>query len=286
MKSNPFREQNPWTSYLGLTAILGLVIMAVVIFALGGLSRTVVNAVLHSPLRADYSADPRHARQPAISLGILEELQRDDVPATGEPAAQVIATILNQLQTPIPTITPFMPTPAGGLTGTPVLSPTASQTLPPGVTPTLTFTLNPDFTLTFTLTPSLTTTLPPAVTPTITVTRRPSITPTRMRTPTRTATWLPGFTPSITFTPSRTASLTATSRFTLTPSPTFTLTATRTATPSPTFTPTPTYTATRTATYTLTPTRTATRTATPTPTATSGGYPPPETNTPTSQIYP
>ncbi len=170
-------------------------------------------AGIHSPLYADYSADLRGMLVAPAEMRLLQE-------ALQAQQAEEDA-ILNDLLTPVPTVTP----PVGGVQPTlPVVvvtppdgGPTA--TLAPGITPvytlTPTLTLMPTFTWTPTLSRTASATLPGGFT----------------RTPGPTAT-LPPWTPTASPTPTRATSSTATITPTRTASPTLTPTRTPTTTPT------------------------------------------------------
>ena len=192
-----------------------------------------------------------------------------------------------------------------GLTTTPsiIVTPTETSTpsATPSNTPSPTFTSTPSptpsATPTFTSTPSPTPSATPSNTPSPTFTPTPSATPSNTSSPTFTSTpsATPSATPTFTSTPSTTPS--ATPSNTPSPSPTFTPTPSATPSPSPTFTPTPSATPsntpsatpsntpTFTATPSDTPSNTPTFTATPSPTFTSTPSPTPSatpSNTPTA----
>jgi hypothetical protein len=211
-----------------------------------------------------------------------EELVNNN-PVSTEPASQSSATNTSAM-IPSSTITntstftqtatnPFIPSiiPVTG-TSTSTIQPTNRPTFASTWTPTFTLTpsLTNSLTPTFTLTPSLTNSLTPTYTLTPLLTN--SLTPTYTLTPSLTS----SLTPTFTLTPSLTNSLTPT--LTLTPSlissstPTFTLTATSTYTVTPTWTssgtPSMTFTPTFTSTPTQIPSMTPTFTFTPTPTVT------------------
>ena len=190
-------------------------------------------------------------------------------------------------RTPTPTITPSNSvtpsyTPTSSIT--PTYTPT--KTITPTYTPTQTITPTNTVTQTPTVTPSLTAT--PTVTPTLTATSTitPTYTPTQTITPTNTATQTPTVTTSLTVTPTVTPTLTATSTITPTITPTTTVTPSNTITATITHTPVPTTSVspsfgtsmTPTLTPTITPTVTPSNTLTPTVTPSNTLTP---TNTPT-----
>ena len=119
---------------------------------------------LHSPLRADYSADLRGMRPISLNLGLISDAARDQAAQENDPLPELIAL----LQTPVPTVTSFLaetPTRQPAVTAT--ATPAKEETLP--WTPTSTRSV----TLTFTASPSRTNTRrPPTVTPTFTPTER------------------------------------------------------------------------------------------------------------------
>lgn len=203
---SPARSFRSLLTWLILMAVAALVLLTAFNPAtwLRGM-RLSLPAGIHSPLYADYSADLRGILVAPADVRLLEEALAAQQANVGE--------IINDLLTPVPTVTP----PAGEIQPTlpvvvvtpPESGPTA--TLAPGVTPTLTWTP----TLTFT----------PSLTWTATLTRTASATPPggATRTPGPTAT-LPPWTPTATFT----ATLTRTPQ----PTPTYTPTYTPTRTPT------------------------------------------------------
>jgi len=212
------RQNLPARSFQSLMALLlvlavGALVLLVIFNPATWLRqlRLSLPAGIHSPLYADYSADLRGMLVAPADLRLLQE-------ALAAQQAEDDA-VINDLLTPVPTVTP----PAGNVQPTlpvvvvtpPESGPTA--TLPAGILPTEawtpTLTLTPQFTWTATLTRTPTATLPGGVT----------------RTPGPTAT-LPPWTPTASLTPTRTVSPTAT--YTLTP------TSTPSRTPTPTRTPT------------------------------------------------
>jgi hypothetical protein len=106
---------------------------------------------MQSVLKADYSADAFVASLPQVDIGLIENAINDQPEASGQPDR--MATVVGNLQTPVPTITPinFTPgagTPTPGLAATPTLpgqaptrapsdTPVSSQTASPTPTPTL-----------------------------------------------------------------------------------------------------------------------------------------------------
>lgn len=218
------RQNLPARSFQSLMALLivlaaGALVLLVIFNPATWLRqlRLSLPAGIHSPLYADYSADLRGMLVAPADLRLLQE-------ALAAQQAQD-DTVINDLLTPVPTVTP----PAGNVQPTlPVVvvtppdgGPTA--TLAPGITPvytwTPTLTLMPTFTWTPTLAWTPSATLPGGVT----------------RTPGPTAT-LPPWTPTASLTPTHTASPTAT--FTPTRTPTSTPSRTPTPTRTPTVTPT------------------------------------------------
>ena len=210
------RQNFPARSFQSLMALLlvlavGALVLLVIFNPATWLRqlRLSLPAGIHSPLYADYSADLRGMLVAPADLRLLQEA------LTAQQAED--DTVINDLLTPVPTVTP----PAGNVPPTlPVVLVTPPEggptaTLPAGITPTEawtpTLTLTPQFTWTATLTRTPTATLPGGVT----------------RTPGPTAT-LPPWTPTASLSPTRTASPTAT----VTPTPTSTSTRTPTATPT------------------------------------------------------
>lgn len=135
------RQYNPARSFRSLLTWLVLLAAAalVLLTAFNPVSwlregRFTLPIGIHSPLYADYSADLRGMFAPPADLRLLEEALA---------ARQVDANrVINDLLTPVPTIT----LPAGAILPTlPVSSATA--TLAPGITATLTWTPTPTLTL-------------------------------------------------------------------------------------------------------------------------------------------
>jgi hypothetical protein len=184
-------------------------------------------------------------------------------PATGAAYVFVEVTGPGVTNTPSVIVTPTE-------TSTPSPTPSNTPSATPSNTPSPTFTSTPSATPTFTSTPTAT----PSNTPSPTPSATPSNTPTFTATPSAT----PSNTPSPTFTstPSATPSNTPSPTFTSTPSPTPSATPTFTSTPSPTPSATPSNTPSPTFTSTPSPTPSATPSNTPTATATV----PPGTGTP------
>jgi hypothetical protein len=132
---------------------------------------------LHSPLRADYSADLRGMRPISLNLGLISDAARDQAAQENDPLPELIAL----LQTPVPTMTSFLAaTPVGQPTVSATATPAKEETLPWTPTSTKWVTL----TLTFTVTPSSTNTpRPPTATLKPTETREvrpPTSTPTKV----------------------------------------------------------------------------------------------------------
>lgn len=144
-----------WGMMFALVLIGGLVAIALTLFATDWLeSNRLLSVSLHSPMQADYSADPRAFLVPAFDINLVGEVIREQAPVPGDPGADPLATVVVVLQTPVPTVTPQF-----GATNAP-LQPTPTQPLPPTATlgvgetplPTLTFTAT--FTVTWTLSPT------------------------------------------------------------------------------------------------------------------------------------
>jgi hypothetical protein len=169
-------------------------------------------------------------------------------PATG--AAYVFVEVTGPGLTTTPSII-VTPTETSTPSATPSNTPSPTFTSTPSATPsnTPTFTATPSATPTFTSTPSPT----PSATPTFTSTPSPtpSATPTFTSTPSPTPSATPSNTPTFTATPSATPSNTPT--FTATPSPTFTSTPSPTPSATPSNTPSATPSNTPTATATVPP---------------------------------
>ena len=61
------QERLPWRTTLVLTSALGLALLALLLYGVGRVGRSLISAVLHSPLQADYSADPAVGGYPRSS---------------------------------------------------------------------------------------------------------------------------------------------------------------------------------------------------------------------------
>ncbi|MBC8504891.1 MAG: hypothetical protein ISR58_12085 [Anaerolineales bacterium] len=157
--------------------------------------------------RADYSPDPRDYNA-NISLDIIADVFRDES-AKGEDISERVTDALNQLDTPVPTVTlvishtpslTFTPLPTGTATKRPTWTPIPSATPLPTRTSTPAYTAIPTSpqlpSLTNTLAPTQTaqptnTTAPPPPTLTYTATSTPSSTPIPTHTPTPSDTPIP-----------------------------------------------------------------------------------------------
>ncbi len=250
-------EIRPWGIALGLMSLLGICLVGALVLGVGLLFSRLNGeqpVPLHSPLRANYSVDSRAISFPALSLKVVEEAIHDQVTSTAD-AEQQWEVVVEAMQTPVATVTPYFTQVAAtnppptlivpsatanqpGFTPSASLSPAASQT----TTLTATFTLTSTGVPTFTLTPTVTIT-PGIVKPTLT----------RTLTPTNPPVIIPSFTP------------TATRWITLTPTETPVPSTTATFTPTNTISPS------------LTPTLPPPPTDIPTPTHTLEPYPPPST---------
>lgn len=257
-------------------------------------SLTLLDVTLHSSGEADYSADPRPERVPAISLAILKDIILDNEPYATDWAGR-LATVTAVLGSPIPTMTPaftpgpapvrtvLVPTenisqspdstatqladPAPSVSSTPMAAPTPTVITVASLTPEPTGTRNAAL---LTRTPTPTSRIRG------TPTRTPAATQTTTCTPTNTPTVFTG--PAVTSTPTLTSTSILTATPILTPTPTLSPTSTPAGTPTPTSTPTPT--ATYTPTNAPTPTVTFTPTNTFTPTSTPAASPTPGCSVP------
>ncbi|MBN1371576.1 MAG: hypothetical protein JW987_06510 [Anaerolineaceae bacterium] len=156
-----------WGMMFALVLIGGLAAIALTLFATDWLdSNRLLSVNLHSPMRADYSADPRGFLVPAVNLNLIGEVLRQE-PVNGAPVDpnDPLSTVVVVLQTPVPTVTPqFAPTNGPLPSPTESLLPTA--TLGPGETPlaTPTLTSTSPATATATLSSASTATLGPTAT--------------------------------------------------------------------------------------------------------------------------
>ena len=207
-----------------------LVVMAVLVFSiiLAGdwistfTASEVVPISINSDLIANYQPDTFSGEVAALSLEIIEDVifdqQLDD-----QSAAVQLEEIVDELKTPVPTVTPaptMTPTPLSEQTGTAQVSSTPTTILP-----------GPTQDLTNTPVASSTATVQPSDTPHPGATFTPTTNATA--TPTQATSQPPSSTPGPTFLP------------TLVPTSTFTPTFTPTPTSIPINTPTPTHTATQ-----------------------------------------
>jgi hypothetical protein len=225
-----------------------------------------VPLVLRIGSRADYSADEAGQSWNAAKQQLIGYVIRDLEPDATKAALRVTEVAIGLL-TPVKSVTP------AGFHSTSTVEYTEPLIVPPGPSPTTSNTLAPG------ISPTATQVFNPSPTPTIakTVTSGPSPTASSTalstNTPTRTMTSTSGPSPTATYTPTPTSvsspTPTYTSTPTRTPTKTFTSTSTITHTPSPTPSDTPTPTKTSTPTSSPTSTMTSTPTDTPLPTATA-----------------
>ncbi len=265
MKRQAAPENRAWVLALSLMSVLGICLVGVMVASVGWLflhMNGLQPVPLHSPLHANYSADPRSIRFPILNLSVVEEAIHDQATSSVDSQEQ-LSTVVVVLETPIPTLTPYFTQAAPA-------SPEPSATSkPPGITPSAIPTL----------TPTQTTTHTPTVTLTLKVTSTVTLGPGK---PTLTATPTPKSTVTVTITPTKPAWITPTPTKTVWISPTPTKTVWISPTSTSTSTLIPSETPTRTPTATVVPTFTPTNTKLPTftPTPTPMPYPPPPTSYP------
>lgn len=232
---------------------------------------------LHSPLGADYSADAV-AIIPAARINLLRDAISDQVREGNQAPAEQLATLVDEMRTPVFTITPYP-----GMTTTPGRQPTAVRGTDTPSAPEQTAPVVPSHTAAVSTITGTATTIAPSATPTVTATLRYAITvtpdfffPTRTSTaaslPSPTATHglyptavtAPTKTPQLTSPPVYQPSATHTTAPTSVPPSQTPIPPTRTLPPQPTNTVAP---------PTITPVPPATNT--PRPTNTPDDYPPP-----------
>lgn len=133
------RQSNPARAFYALLTLLavlaGIVLLASLILNSDGWLRRMRQSLsvgIHSPLYADYSADLRGVLMAPVEMNLLEDTLRDQ---QTDPEKAI-----DDLLTPVPTITPQFGTIYPTATGQP------TATLAFGITPTLTWT--PTFTVT------------------------------------------------------------------------------------------------------------------------------------------
>lgn len=184
---------------LGLSAFFS--ILALLLSVLKGPNLPWLPVHIHSVLTADYSQDPRGQPIAQVQLNLIYEFLRDLTTnrgsASGDDPDERYAEVIEELLTPVPTVTP-MP---GATVFVPTAQPGASQT--PALTAEFTATLLP--TEQASLTPTVTATLWPSPTPTGTLVyptaTNPPPGPTRTRPPAATSTRPPPTQPPPTATP-------------------------------------------------------------------------------------
>jgi hypothetical protein len=122
----------------------GLLFLGVFLFSPNLVSANqFLDVSLRSPLFADYGLDERGARLPQMDLGLAVEAARDRIPTAGPSGETSLApinpatTLVKQLMTPVPTVTPgeinFWPTLTPGTTVETIFTttPFASATIGP-----------------------------------------------------------------------------------------------------------------------------------------------------------
>ena len=119
------RASNRWSATLALLMLcsllcLGGVLFSPVIIAQGG-TRTVPVA-LQSNLRADYSADEFALAIPGAGIDLIGSAIQDQISVTDAPLR--LSTLISDLQTAVPTVTPQYNQPAVEATPTRVFVPT------------------------------------------------------------------------------------------------------------------------------------------------------------------
>lgn len=196
-------------------ALLGVWLFAFVHNVL--VSGEALPVALHSPLGADYSADAV-ARIPAARINLLRDAISDQVREGNQAPAEQLATIVDEMRTPVFTITPYP-----GMTTTPGRQPTAVRGTATPSAPEQTAPVVPSQTAAVPTITGTATALAPSATHTVTATQRYAITIT------------PGF-----YIPTRTRTATHASYPTSMVSPTATLGLYPTAITAPTKTPQPT----------------------------------------------
>ncbi|MEW6403769.1 MAG: DNRLRE domain-containing protein [Chloroflexota bacterium] len=160
-------------------------------------------AALHAKETADYGKDPLGTVHPAVGLGIIEEVLKDENPFASD-IDERLATLTQEILKAVPTSTQMRQTSTRESTGGTVISSASPAAATGTVGPIPTDTPTPLVVSTWTATPSLTSiplstsagtgTITP--TPTRTVTLPPGVTATFTHTPTRTVTLPPGITPT------------------------------------------------------------------------------------------
>lgn len=149
-------------------SLLGVWLFAFVHNVLG--SGEALPVALHSPLGADYSADAV-AIIPAARINLLSDAISDQVREGNQAPAQQLATIVDEMRTPVFTVTPYP-----GMTTTPGTQPTAVRATATPSAPEQTAPVVPSQTAAVPTITGTATVLAPSATPTVTVTRRYVIT--------------------------------------------------------------------------------------------------------------
>ena len=188
---------------------------------------------IHSAFSANYQPDANDSPIQGVAISIIKEMLEDNFRGESpEELSSFYEDVINQLNTPVPSVTAgsFFYTDIPTYTPTPGPTSEEDSTLTPSATSTPE--LSPTITITGTLTITMTETI--TATPTITETTTVTPTPTVTRTGTLEATDTPTITPTATVSPT----VTETQTPTITQTPTETLTPTVTETPTETSTPT------------------------------------------------
>jgi hypothetical protein len=177
----PKNQRDRWLLFVSIMFLCCIFILVFLYFALRVSAQDHVSANLHSVLEADYSADPRGLRLPAVKFSLIDDILKGT--GTYMPSYNLFPTHTKQPDdTPTSTITQ--------ITSTPSYTPGKDLPVTPTGTTTPTFTKTPYIPFLTTKTPYPTTTLYPPNKPTYTPTPTYKIiTPTR--TPINTKTSIP-----------------------------------------------------------------------------------------------
>ncbi len=115
MRSALRRERRRWEMIILLLFLFSTCVLGVLLFSLDetdGQAIAWLPVSLHSTLTADYGSEPHPTALAAVAWNLLEDSIRDDRVGRDQVPGR-IATLTNQLQTPVPNITPTStPSPA------------------------------------------------------------------------------------------------------------------------------------------------------------------------------
>lgn len=160
------RDRTRWLFFFIALLLLSVLCLAMSLFYppwWSGSGSRWIPVGLRSVLKADYSADASVASLPQVGIGLIANAINDQPEASGLP--ERMATVVGNLQTPVPTVTPYIfgpGTATPGLAATPTLPGPAPTRAQASATPGSTQGPHPTLTLTQTLIVYFTPTSSPA----------------------------------------------------------------------------------------------------------------------------